>query len=120
MNKKEQLLRQFNEAFAQHDIDTILKFVSKNIRWTIVGDQLIEGIVAFRHALEEMNSEQPIKLSIDNVITRGRIAVVNGQMRSKEKKTYDFCDIYIFNKSNNPKIKEMRSYVVELTPTKVV
>ena len=119
MNKKEKLLRKLNKAFANNDTNTILQLVTKDIKWQIVGEKQFEGIAAFRNAVEEMKSEEPYRMVVENIFSRGSIGVAEGKMSAKGGKTYAFSDIYIFNKSNNPKVKEIRSYVLELKEEKV-
>ncbi|MDZ7693926.1 MAG: nuclear transport factor 2 family protein [Balneolaceae bacterium] len=114
MTKKEQLLRKFNEAFAQNDIEQILDNVTDDIRWTITGDCVINGREAFREALLEMAGDDPFNLSINDIITHGDSASVNGTMEAPDGKTYAFCDIYKLQGLKNPKVKEMTSYVIKL------
>ncbi len=53
----QQFLEKFNKAFARSDIDFILDNVTKTIRWTVVGDQTVEGKEAFEKTLNEMAQE---------------------------------------------------------------
>ncbi|MEX0904408.1 MAG: nuclear transport factor 2 family protein [Balneolaceae bacterium] len=112
--KNQEFLEKINEAFARNDTDFIIDNVTDDIKWTAVGDFSVSGKENFASALKKMESEEPYELTIGHVITHGKHAAVNGEMTSKDGKTYAFCDIYIFSGFKNPKIKEMTSYVVEV------
>ncbi len=112
--KNQELLEQFNKAFARNDTEFVVSHVSENIKWTIVGDFTVEGKEAFTEALKSMEAEEPLELKIDKIITHGKDASVNGVMKSKDGKQYAFCDVYSFSGFKNPKIKEMTSYAIEI------
>jgi hypothetical protein len=118
VTEKAAFLKKFNEAFARSDTDFIVQNVTEDIRWTIIGDCVIQGKEEFARALREMESDHPLKLTIDNIITHGKTAAVNGTMEtsgaSSKGKIYAFCDVYVFNGFKNPKIREMTSYVLEV------
>ena len=118
MTEKGKFLRQLNEAFANSDIDFIIQNVTDDIKWTVQGDFSLQGKEDFTKALEEMAAPEPFELEIENIITHGRSASVDGIMRSGDGKTYAFCDIYQFNGFKNAKVKEMTSYVIELKEQK--
>lgn len=108
------LLETFNKAFANSDTEFILRNVTDDIRWTVVGDQTVEGKEAFLAALKEMEMDEPMKLTIHNIITHGKSAAVNGEMETSDGKRYAFCDVYRFSGFKNAKIKEMTSYALEV------
>lgn len=114
MTKKEQFLRHINEAFAKSDIDFIIENVADDIEWTVMGDFSLRGKEAFIEALQKMASDEPFVLEIQNIITHGDSAAVDGQMKSPDGNIYAFCDVYKFRGFKNPKIKTMASYVVQL------
>jgi len=112
----QQFLEKFNKAFARSDIDFILDNVTKTIRWTVVGDQTVEGKEAFEKTLNEMAQETLMEVTIHNIITHGKSAAVNGEMKTPDGNIYAFCDIYKLSGFKNPKISEMTSYAIELSP----
>lgn len=115
MTGKAQFLKKLNEAFARSDTDYIVENVTGDIRWTIIGDQAVEGKAAFKEALKQMESEDPFEMKISNIITHGDCAAVDGTMKSADGKIYAFCDVYKFSGFKNPRIKEMTSYVIDIT-----
>lgn len=114
MTKKGKFLQKINEAFARSDTDFIVKNVTDDIRWTIHGDRSVQGKEEFVQALKEMESGEPYELDINNIITHGDSAAVDGTMRTHDSNTYAFCDVYKFRGFKNPKIKEITSYVINV------
>lgn len=109
------MLQELNDAFAKSDTDTILEMVTDTIRWNIIGEQSVEGKEAFREMLISMQGSEPLELTIHNIITHGKSAAVNGEMKMPgENKAYAFCDVYKFSGFKNPKISEMTSYAIEV------
>ncbi|MDR8393739.1 nuclear transport factor 2 family protein [Aliifodinibius sp. S!AR15-10] len=113
MTKKGKFLQKMNEAFAKSDTEYILQNVTDDIKWTVIGDQQIQGKDEFARALKEMEAEEPFEIDIHNIITHGDSAAVDGIMKSVTGKSYSFCDVYKFRGFKNPLIKEMTSYVIE-------
>ncbi|MEX2600071.1 MAG: nuclear transport factor 2 family protein [Balneolaceae bacterium] len=107
-------LEAFNKAFANSDTEFLLGNVTDDIRWMVVGEPIVEGKEAFSAALKRMEMEEPMKLTIHNIITHGKSAAVNGVMETTDGKAYAFCDIYKFSGFKNAKIKEMTSYALEV------
>lgn len=108
------LLEKFNQAFANSDTDFILDHVTDSIRWEIVGDQVAEGRNAFSATLRDMVMDEPMELTIHNIITHGKSAAVNGIMKAANGTQYAFCDIYKFSGFKNPKIRQITSYAHEV------
>ncbi len=114
MTEKGKLLKKINEAFAKSDIEFILEHVTDSIKWTAVGDFIVEGKEAFSTALKQMEANEPYEINIHKIITHGNDAAVNGTMTSKDGQEYAFCDVYKFSGFKETKISEMTSYVVEI------
>lgn len=112
--KNQELLKEFNRAFASNDSGYILDHVTDGIRWEVVGDQTVNGKEEFANALAAMQQDESMDLTIHNIITHGKFAAVNGEMKSTDGKIYAFCDVYEFSGFKNPKIKEMTSYAIEI------
>lgn len=120
MTEKALFLKKLNEAYANNDTSYIVEQVTDDIVWTVVGEPPVKGKKAFAEATKAMENENPLKLTVHNIITHGRDAAVNGTMTAKDKdgheRTYAFCDIYKFNGfSRNAKLKEMTSYAIEVS-----
>lgn len=113
--KNQQLLENFNKAFARNDIEFVMQHVTDTIKWIAIGDFSVAGKEDLRKALENMAGDEPYTLEIDKIITHGKEAAVNGNMQSKDGKQYAFCDVYKFSGFKNPKISEITSYVVDIS-----
>lgn len=113
---KKCLLRDFNVAFAETNVDFILDNVSDDVEWTIVGDQEIRGKSDFATVVEQMTDVDVVELTIDHIITHGATAAVNGTLQLASGQAHAFCDVYEFSRhGKNAKIQTMTSYVIELT-----
>lgn len=118
MTDKDQILRDFNKAFSKNDTDFILKSLSDDVVWTMVGDKTMKGKEEVRIALKEMDGVEALEMQIDHVVTNGSTAAVDGYMEirkpSGEISSFGFCDIYEFSKNDNSLINIMTSYVLPL------
>lgn len=112
---RQNLLKEFNIAFVEHNMDFILSCVSDEIIWDIVGDKKISGISDFKNELNNMNETTTLELKIEKIITHGKIAAVEGIMTIQNGETYKFCDTYIFEGfSKTAKIKSLTSFVIQV------
>ncbi|MFD2638785.1 nuclear transport factor 2 family protein [Piscibacillus salipiscarius] len=116
--ERQQFFEKFNEAFMTGDLEFILNSVTDDVRWEMVGDDMIVGKEALKEALGGMNTNDTFKLNIHHTITHGTAASVNGVItfttNEGEDKKYGFCDVYQLNSFKSGKIKELTSYVVEM------
>lgn len=110
----QRMLRQFNEAFAGNDVATVLSLVTDDIHWEMAGDITVTGKADMETALREAADGEPMQLTIHHIITHGRSAAVNGELRSPTGERFGFCDVYELNGLKDPKIKKLTSYVVGL------
>lgn len=112
---KKALLRDFNVAFAENEVEFILENVSDDVEWTIVGDREILGRDDFATAVEGMTDPDVAALTIDHVITHGATASVDGTLGLDDGSVYAFCDVYDFSShAKDAKIQTMTSYVIEI------
>lgn len=116
--ERSKVLTEFNEAFAKSDVDTILRYVTDDVKWNMVGDRVVEGKENFAGFIKEMASEDPMDFRLDPPINAGEYAVLEGRMTSSAGKVYAFCDIYTFDGKGTEKIRNLTSYVVEV-PDKI-
>lgn len=78
-------------AFAKNNATFILEYVTDDITWIMVSDQTIQGKANFTAALARMKDNEVVEVRIDNVITHGDTAAVNGRMKMKDGNVYAFC-----------------------------
>ena len=122
MNKSEEFLRKINEAFMDGDKEYLLESVTADFCWNIVGEKLIGGKTEFTDALELMQEMPPLNIKVGKIIISENTGVVVGMVTGKnrlgQKKQYSFCDIYELEETPALKIKQMTSYVVDVSKYK--
>ncbi|MTI86942.1 MAG: nuclear transport factor 2 family protein [Balneolaceae bacterium] len=115
MTKKEAFVKRINEAFANNDVETIIGHMTDDIRWEIIGDTTLEGKDEVEDGLREMAHDDPLELTVKNIITHGYTAAVDGTMKVPGTgEVYAFCDVYQFRGAKTQTIKEMTSYVIKV------
>jgi hypothetical protein len=112
---KNLFIEKLTAAFAKRDVKFILGNVTDDIRWNIVGDVLIEGKDNLARALERMKSEKVAELSIRHIATHGKAGAVDGTVILEDGIIRAFCDVYEFNGAKGTVVKEITSYVIEIT-----
>ncbi|MEO1253313.1 MAG: nuclear transport factor 2 family protein, partial [Bacteroidota bacterium] len=110
---RKEFLKNLNIAFATGDADFIIEHVSEDIKWNIYGDKHINGKEDFTKEMNIMKDYTADEVVIHSIITHGREAALNGEMKMGEK-TYAFCDVYRFTNTKNDMIKQMDSYVLPI------
>ncbi|GGH74967.1 nuclear transport factor 2 family protein [Phaeocystidibacter marisrubri] len=110
---KGELIKNLTLLFAKYDVDAAVEFLDENILWTLVGHQPIQGKKAFKEELIKMADNTVMELSIFNLVTHGKAASVNGEMKMKDGKVFGFADFYEFTSASGKMIKSITSYVIE-------
>ena len=108
---RKEFLKSLNIAFATGDADFIIDHVSDDISWMIYGDKYITGKEDFNKEINIMKDYTADEVVIHSIITHGREAALNGEMKMGEK-VYAFCDVYQFTNTTSNIIKRMDSYVL--------
>lgn len=113
----EGFLDAINDAFARGDVDFFGPNVTDDVRWEMVGDEVVEGREALLAMMRTNEGGALPELEVESVITHGNRAAVTGTMRladdSGTVKSYGFCDVYEMSGFSNPKIRAVKSYVIE-------
>lgn len=116
MQTTQDLLKKINEAFAVGNTDFLLKNVTEDFTWTIIGDSRVKGKKSFQKILKEMEGPRKIAIDINEIIIQGSKAAVNGKINIKlgetRQRQYSFCDIYHLTNDPKPKLKALISYVI--------
>lgn len=113
---KKLLLKQLNIAFAKNDIVFITENITDDFHWNIIGEKLIQGKEDFANTLKQMPNSKVLELQINNIITHGKTASVDGTIILENKRNYAFCNVYNFTSAGkNSKVKEKTSYVIEIS-----
>lgn len=110
---KKAFLKDFNIAFMTGDVDTILKSVSTDIEWEMVGDKVISGLEDFKSTIMEMADFRAEVFTIHQIITHGKDAALTGEFVDSDN-TYSFCDVYELVSAGKNSIRKIRSYLIKL------
>lgn len=112
---RKKILLDFIVAYAKGDLDAILEQVADTISWNRVGDKEIQGKDRLIEVLTQMKDFYATELRIENIITHGYTAAMNGIIIFEEKH-YSFCNVYKFNgTSKSAKIKEISTYAIDIS-----
>lgn len=106
------MLKKFNVALAKGQVNVLLKIVSDDIVWNILGDKKVEGKKAFAAVLNEMRATKVEQLVIRNIISHGKAGSVNGEMTISSGQTFSFCDVYQFANAKGQTIQSITSYIM--------
>ena len=101
-------------ALAKGDTKFILKNVTGDVRWNLVGDRLIEGKAKMVEILEQIKNDKAAELTIQHIATHGKAGAANGTMKFKNGKTVAYCNVYEFSDTKGTSVREITSYEIEL------
>ncbi|NSL52480.1 nuclear transport factor 2 family protein [Calidifontibacillus erzurumensis] len=109
---KKIILKDFNIAFVTLDKTFLLENISDDMKWIIVGNEIVEGKEEFINKLATLHKDKITELLIYNIITHGNVASVHGKVIGIHQ-SYDFCHVYKFTgASKTAKIKEITSFII--------
>jgi len=116
---KKELLRAFNVAFVCNDIGFIMESIIEGIQWSFIGSHVLQGKDQVLRMLEKLIDKTPTELVVSNIITHGYSGSLNGVLHLESNISYAFCNIYRFNSSlNKTKIKEITSYIIDISKSR--
>jgi len=113
---KNLLVESISIALALGDGRSLSGSVTDDIRWNIIGTDLLQGKESFDARLEQLSNDKVIEIVIQHVATHGKAGAVNGTKKLKNGKTYAFCDVYEFSGVKGTSVQDITSYVIELKP----
>jgi uncharacterized protein len=112
--KNKEIVRQVDAAFGENNLEGFLEHCAEGIKWTMVGEKVVEGKDGIRQFMSEMQGMEPPKITNENIIAEGDSVAANGKMTMKDKNgktvAYIYCDIYRFQ---GDKIVGLNSYVIK-------
>lgn len=116
--KNKETVKQVDAAFSANNIEGFLELCAENVKWTILGDRIIEGKTSIREFVNSMGEMEPPVIMNKNMIAESDSVAAYGEMTMKDKTgqsvPYAYCDVYKFQ---DDKIVELNSYVLK-TETK--
>lgn len=112
---KMKFIRDFQIAYAKKDSETILNSLDEKATWDMVGHTIFDGKEAIRDALPEMLNGTVTELTMEHIMTHGKVGSANGVMTYKDGTVIAFCDVFEFtNHAKDAVLKKVTSYAVEL------
>lgn len=103
------------KAFAARDFEHLQANTAEDVRWDIVGKQVLENQTASLELLEQYRAaEGGLKeIVILNAITHGNTCAVHGEILCSSGARFGFCDVFVFRGfTKTAKVKEVTSYVI--------
>ncbi len=110
---KNALLQDVTIALAKRDVDFLLSHVTDDVIWEVVGSDVVEGKAAFARAVDARTASDVTQLTIDHVMSHGRVGAVNGTAEYRDAKSSDFCGVFEFANAKGERVRAIRSYVIE-------
>lgn len=111
---KKQLLRDLMTALVNNDIAFFIEWVTEDVVWKIVGKHHILGSDSVKKELQKIHDLNITLLHIDNIITHGNVASLNGFIERENMEPIHFCHVYRFNGfGKKAKIKTITSYIIK-------
>lgn len=118
---KKILLINIYKAITNYDDSFILNNLSDDIILNIIGDREIVGKENIISTINVFIEKGLSEIKINDAITHGNTAAVHGSVFFKDNLQIDFCDIYKFKGfGKNAKIKEISSYLINLSNHKIL
>lgn len=111
---RKQFLSDFYIAFCERDEETILSMLTDDVRLAIVGEKTLEGKLSVVDTIV-LFVEGVSAITVDNIITHGDTAAVNGVINDDSGVTHAFCEIFKFEgHTKDANIKSIDSFVIEM------
>lgn len=110
---RKQFLADFYVAFAARDEEAIRSMLTDDVRVAIIGEETFNGRQSF---VDSMNLflDGISEITIDNIITHGVTAAVNGVITADNGDTHAFCEVFTFEgHTKDANIKSIDSYVIK-------
>jgi len=112
----EALIQELNAAFERGDVDFVVDRCTEDVRWSMVGDDLIVGRETLREAMMPTQSGPLPRIAVDRILVAGDEAICVGSMTmgdAPDAPEYGFCDIYQLTSADELLIRELTSFVIQ-------
>lgn len=107
-------LEKLTIAIAKGDAKFILRSITEDIRWHMVGERVIEGKEDLKKVLQETKENAVAELTMYHITSHGKAGAVNGRLKVRGGRTQDFCSVYEFGNAKGVNVKEITLYVIEI------
>lgn len=106
-------LEKLTIAFAKVEAEWILENVTEDVRWNIIGEELVSGKAEAAARLERMAVEEVEELTVSHVATHGRAGAVDGMLKMKNGERLAFCHVCEFTRAGGTQVRGITSYVIK-------
>jgi len=112
---KKQVVIDFTVGIIMKQIEVIKEYADESIIWYQLKEgKKVQGQCSMLTTLQEENNKAVDSLEIDQVITHGKLASINGVISLANDIEVEFCDVYVFSSAaRSGKVKEIKSYRIE-------
>lgn len=111
---KNKFLEELEIALAKRDVGFLLKSVTDNIHWNIVGQKSVRGTEELSETLQRISHDSEVtEIAIHHVVTHGKAGAVNGTKKNRDGKTFDFCTVYEFSNAKGTSVNSIIHYAIE-------
>ncbi|KFF00025.1 nuclear transport factor 2 family protein [Chryseobacterium luteum] len=108
------ILENANKAITKGDHETFLSYLTDDIIWTFVGEQVISGKDQVRRYIND-TYRQPPKFDVETLIEEGNYVTAVGRIALMNKNDewieYNYCDIWRFE---DAKMAELKAFVIKI------
>jgi hypothetical protein len=110
---KNRFVEDLEVTFARRDTGFLLNRVADDIHWNIFGETSIRGKDALEQAIESIPQDREVtEITINHVVTHGKVGAVNGIIKRKNDRTYEFCSVYEFSNTKGTNVRDITSYII--------
>lgn len=111
---RKQFLQGWHVATAEGNMAFLAENVTDDITLQRVGTTTAQGKPAVLEAIKARAREPLTELIIHEIITHGREAAVNGELRYENGAVDAFCEIYVFKNTKANTLKAITAYVIRV------
>ena len=108
------LIQQATIAIAKRDVKFIHDSATENIRWNIVGDQLIAGKENLTEFLKQLKNDKVASLTIHHIASHGKAGAVDGEQKLQTGEMLAFCNVYEFGNTKGSLLSEITSFLIRI------
>ena len=112
----ETFINELNDAFERGDVAFIVDRCTDDVRWAMVGEELVVGKEALRAAMAQTEDGPLPSITIDRLIIDGENVACVGSMTmgaGDDEQEYGFCDVYRLTGGDELRIREVTAFVIQ-------
>lgn len=111
---RQELIRNFNQAFADGDVEKILSFMDDDVEWHFLGLTKLKGKKGVEEIISEPGYFNTENIHLEAIITHGDMATAHGEYTDNTNETFYYCDIYEFaGFKKESLIKQITTFIIK-------